>query len=87
MNKFDNKLRVCEWVLCDERLPDACSGTEELEVIVSLYEPYSETVITDTGFALFYPDTKTFHSVYGDKLDITDIVKAWMPRPKPYKSK
>lgn len=78
--------KVDNWILCSERLPDGCSDAE-IEVIVSTHESYSETVIDDSGFALYYPGTNKFHSVYGDRLDITEYVVAWQPLPTPYNKK
>ena len=81
-----NQPKVDNWILCSERLPDGCSDAE-IEVIVSTHESYSETVIDDSGFALYYPGTNKFHSVYGDRLDITEYVVAWQPLPTPYNKK
>ena len=81
-----NQPKVDNWIPCSERLPDGCSDAE-IEVIVSTHESYSETVIDDSGFALYYPGTNKFHSVYGDRLDITEYVVAWQPLPTPYNKK
>ena len=82
--KLVNQPKVGEWTPCSESLPQGCDDAE-IEVVVSLYEPYSETVIRESGFALFYPENNMFRSVYGDRLDITDIVVAWMHLPPAYK--
>ena len=81
-----NQPKVDNWIPCSERLPDGCSDAE-IEVIVSTHESYSETLIDDSGFALYYPGTNKFHSVYGDRLDITEYVVAWQPLPTPYNKK
>lgn len=83
---INNQPKVDNWIPCSERLPDGCSDAE-IEVIVSTHESYSETVIDDSGFALYYPGTNKFHSVYGDRLDITEYVVAWQPLPTPYNKK
>ena len=83
---IERQPKVGEWIPCSKKMPDGCSDAE-IEVIVSTHEPYSETVIDDSGFALYYPGTNKFHSVYGDRLDITEYVVAWQPLPTPYKEK
>ena len=80
---IDRQPKVTNWIPCIKKLPDGCSDAE-IEVIVSTHEPYSETVIDDSVFALYYPGTNKFHSVYGDRLDITEYVVAWQPLPTPY---
>lgn len=72
-----------QWIPCSERLPDGCESAE-LEVLVFMKEKYIEAEFQEVGFALYYPDRKRFHSVYGDLVDITEIVVAWMPLPEPY---
>ena len=72
-----------EWIPCSERLPEGCKEAE-LEVLISTKEIYPDAYFNEAGFALYYPETKTFHSVYGDRLDITEIVIAWQYLPEPF---
>lgn len=72
-----------KWIPCSERLPEGCKEAE-LEVLISTKEIYPDAYFNEAGFALYYPETKTFHSVYGDRLDITEIVIAWQYLPEPF---
>lgn len=72
-----------KWIPCGERLPEGCKEAE-LEVLISTKEIYPDAYFNEAGFALYYPETKTFHSVYGDRLDITEIVIAWQYLPEPF---
>lgn len=74
--------KVGVWTPVEERLPEGCEDAE-LEVLISMHEEYLDASFEEAGFALYYPGTKKFHSVYGDRLDITEIVNAWMPLPEP----
>ncbi len=69
-----------KWIPVSERLPEGCKEAE-LEVLVLTHESYPDAFFNESGFALYYPGTKTFHSVYGNRVDITNIVKAWMHKP------
>lgn len=72
-----------KWIPCSERLPEGCKEAE-LEVLISTKEIYPDAYFNEAGFALYYPETKTFHSVYSDLLDITEIVIAWQYLPEPF---
>ena len=61
-----------KWIPCSERLPEGCKEAE-LEVLISTKEIYPDAYFNEAGFALYYPETKTFHSVYGDRLDINHM--------------
>lgn len=75
--------KVNEWIPVSERLPEGCESAE-IEVLISVRALYPDAFIETSGFALYYPETKKFHSVYGDRLDITEIVTAWQYLPAPY---
>ena len=81
LTKSSQKLN--EWIPVSERLPEGCKEAE-LEVLISTKEIYPDAYFNEAGFALYYPETKTFHSVYGDRLDITEIVIAWQYLPEPF---
>ena len=76
--------KVGEWIPCSERLPEGCSDAE-IELLVTINEEYIEASFDETVPALYYPETKTFHSVYRHRVDITNIVTAWRPLPEPYR--
>lgn len=72
-----------KWIPCSERLPEVCDDAE-IELLISTHEAYPEVLFEESGFALYYPKTKSFHSVYGNRLEITEIVTAWQYLPEPY---
>lgn len=72
-----------KWIPVEDRLPEGCDDAE-IEVLISTKEEYPDVLFEEAGFALYYPGTKQFHSVYGDRLDITEIVTAWQHLPAPY---
>ena len=84
LEKVIDGLPSVGWIPCSERLPDGCEDAE-LEVLVYTEEKYIEAEFEEVGFALYYPGEKKFRSVYGERVDITDMVIAWMPLPQPYK--
>ena len=78
-----NQPKVNQWIPVSERLPEGCDDAE-IELLISTHEAYSDILFEETGFALYYPKTKSFHSVYGNRLEITEIVTAWQYLPEPY---
>lgn len=80
---IDKQPKVGKWIPVSERLPEGCDDAE-IELLISTHEAYPDALFEETGFALYYPKTKTFHSVYGDRLDITEIVTAWKYLPEHY---
>ena len=83
---YQNGLNANKWISVEEELPEGCDDAE-IELLISTHEAYPDALFEETGFALYYPKTKSFHSVYGNRLDITEIVTAWQPLPAPYMRK
>ena len=81
---YRDGIKSREWFSISEKLPVEDCTDAEIEVIVTVKEDYSCEHFLESGFATYNATTKTFHSVYGNRVDITDIVVAWKHLPVPY---
>ena len=82
---YRDGIKSREWFSISEKLPVEDCPDAEIEVIVTVKEDYSCEHFLESGFAIYNATTKTFHSVYGNRVDITDIVVAWKHLPAAYK--